>query len=223
MNKKSLKQIAYNTIKNKILTCEYKPNAFLNEDIVCADLKMSRTPIRDALSRIEQENLIKIFPKKGFVISSFSINDIEMIFEGRLLLEPYIILNYCQNLEVEFINKLKNLNEKIKESIISNDMEYYIYDNDFHFTLISRCSNSYFLRTYNDINNQNSRLRFLSGKQNFNRLKETYEEHKLIINELEKNDLKKASDFMKNHLEKSRSSYYDVLIHNNQSNASIIN
>ena len=72
MSKESLKQIAYNTIKNKILTCDYKPNAFLNEDIICADLKMSRTPVRDALSRIEQENLIKIFPKKGFLVSSFS-------------------------------------------------------------------------------------------------------------------------------------------------------
>ncbi|WP_028330369.1 GntR family transcriptional regulator [Brachyspira alvinipulli] len=222
MSKESLKQIAYNTIKNKILTCDYKPNAFLNEDIICADLKMSRTPVRDALSRIEQENLIKIFPKKGFLVSSFSINDVEMIFEARLLLEPYIILNYCQNIELELINELKELNEKIKATIESNGTEYYIYDNEFHFKLMSKCSNSYFLRTYNDIDNQNSRLRFLSGRHNSKRLEETYNEHKCIIDELEKNNLDKASDFMKKHLEKSKTSYYEVLINNNQSNTSVI-
>ena len=44
MKKESLKQIAYNIIKNKILTCEYKQNLFLNEDAVCMELSMSRTP-----------------------------------------------------------------------------------------------------------------------------------------------------------------------------------
>lgn len=58
MKKESLKQQAYNIIKNKIITCEYPPNFLLNEEKLKEEIGASRTPIRDALSRLEQENLV---------------------------------------------------------------------------------------------------------------------------------------------------------------------
>ena len=64
MRKMSLKQQAYNIIKNKIITCEYPPNFLLNEEKLKDEIGASRTPIRDALSRLEQENLVHILPKK---------------------------------------------------------------------------------------------------------------------------------------------------------------
>ena len=83
MGKLSLKQLAYNSIKEKILKCEYMPNSFLNEDLLCEEFKVSRTPIRDALSRLEQEHLIKILPKKGFFVAPLSIGEINLTFETR--------------------------------------------------------------------------------------------------------------------------------------------
>lgn len=65
MAKTNLKTLAYKTIKQKIVTCEYAPGLYLNEEILTEELKISRTPIRDALSRLEQEGLIEIKPKKG--------------------------------------------------------------------------------------------------------------------------------------------------------------
>ena len=57
MAKTNLKTLAYKTIKQKIVTCEYAPGMYLNEEILTEELKISRTPIRDALSRLEQEGL----------------------------------------------------------------------------------------------------------------------------------------------------------------------
>lgn len=215
MQKQSLKQIAYNIIKNKIITCEYKPNSFLNEDALCIELSMSRTPVRDALSRIEQEHLIKIYDKKGFLIMPISISEIEMVFEGRLLLESYIIVEYCSNLQEDDIAYLKNINNEIRKSISLNDEKYYIHDNEFHQALISRCKNKYLLRAYDDIYNQNSRLRYLSGKHNKIRLEETYKEHNNIIKALKVNNTKLASEMMKIHLTESKISYYKVISHDN--------
>lgn len=65
MVKTNLKTLAYNTIKQKIVTCEYAPGTFLNEEILTDELKISRTPIRDALSRLEQEGLIEINQKRN--------------------------------------------------------------------------------------------------------------------------------------------------------------
>ena len=62
--KTSLKLQAYQYLKTKILNCEYRPNEFLNEQKLCAEMgNISRTPMRDALGRLEQEGLI--YPVKG--------------------------------------------------------------------------------------------------------------------------------------------------------------
>ena len=64
MKKINLKTQAYITIKQKIATCEYAPGTFLSEELLVEELKISRTPIRDALGRLEQEGLLEIRPKK---------------------------------------------------------------------------------------------------------------------------------------------------------------
>ena len=62
--KLSLKLQAYQYLKTKILNCEYRPNEFLNEQKLCAEMgNISRTPMRDALGRLEQEGLI--YPVRG--------------------------------------------------------------------------------------------------------------------------------------------------------------
>ena len=64
--KLSLKLQAYQYLKTKILNCEYRPNEFLNEQKLCAEMgNISRTPMRDALGRLEQEGLITILPKSA--------------------------------------------------------------------------------------------------------------------------------------------------------------
>ena len=83
MPKTSLKTLAYNTIKEKIITCEYAPGSLLNEESLTDMLKISRTPIRDALGRLEQEGLIEILPKKGIMVTNLSMPDINMIVEIR--------------------------------------------------------------------------------------------------------------------------------------------
>ena len=73
-SKPSLKLQAYQYLKTKILNCEYRPNEFLNEQKLCAEMgNISRTPMRDALGRLEQEGLITILPKKGLMVSCYRL------------------------------------------------------------------------------------------------------------------------------------------------------
>ena len=75
--KPSLKLQAYQYLKTKILNCEYRPNEFLNEQKLCAEMgNISRTPMRDALGRLEQEGLITILPKKGLMVSGITEEDV---------------------------------------------------------------------------------------------------------------------------------------------------
>ena len=100
--KPSLKLQAYQYLKTKILNCEYRPNEFLNEQKLCAEMgNISRTPMRDALGRLEQEGLITILPKKGLMVSGITEEDVHSMFEMRLLVEPYALRTYGDRIPQE--------------------------------------------------------------------------------------------------------------------------
>lgn len=216
MVKKSLKHKAYVEIKNKILNCEYMPNSFLNEDLLCEEFKVSRTPIRDALSRLEQENLIKILPKKGFFVAPLSIGEINLTFETRTLLETYAISTYCGNLHSDTIDNLYENLKKSRDCIEkSNHDEVYRLDDEFHRTILNQCNNYYLLDVYSKVHNQNCRLRVLSGRNDDKRLHDTIDEHMEILNNLAMGDLKSAELAMIKHLNNSKNSSFQAFLINN--------
>ena len=101
-SKLSLKLQAYQYLKTRILNCEYRPNEFLNEQKLCAEMgNISRTPMRDALGRLEQEGLITILPKKGLMVSGITEEDVHSMFEMRLLVEPYALRTYGSSIPRE--------------------------------------------------------------------------------------------------------------------------
>src|SRR5699024_3383578 len=145
-------------------------------------LQVSRTPIRDALSRLEQERLVKIIPKKGLLVAPLSIGEINMIFEARLLIEPYIILNYCKNLPSQSLDTMYDNIRLYKKSVLNNNYDsVFQLDDKFHNTFVNQCTNRYILEAYNSTHNQNSRLRNLSGRHDNTRLNDTIDEHIKIL------------------------------------------
>ncbi len=212
MAKQPLKQFAYETIKEKILTCEYRPGAFLNEEFLCEELNISRTPIRDALVRLEAEQLITIMQKKGFIVKPVTSEQVNMVFEGRMLLEPYIIENYCGELSEHEFEEMHEISARYKQAIQNDDRSaYYAIDNQFHMCIISQCKNAYLLQTYEILQGHDRRIRVLTGTKIEQRLEETITEHDTILKHLENRDVEKAAAAMKLHLTNSKSSSIYIL------------
>jgi GntR family transcriptional regulator, rspAB operon transcriptional repressor len=80
---------AYRRIKEKIITLELQPAGLIDEGRLCEELGIGRTPIREALLRLQQENLIIILPRRGTIIADLNSRDLQKFFEIRLQLEPY--------------------------------------------------------------------------------------------------------------------------------------
>lgn len=211
---KSLKQHAYSIIRSKILTCEYAPNTFLNEDLLCKEINASRTPIRDALSRLEQENLVKIIPKKGVIVAPLTVNEVNIIYETRILLEPYIIVTYGCKINEELQKKMHNILSQADINI-DNIQKIYDLDDEYHRIIVELCENKYLIQCYDNIYAQNLRLRIISGNQNTERLLATHEEHMLISNQILKRDYKKASEAMVDHLIASKDAAFKALLDGN--------
>lgn len=215
--KESLKLQAYNAIKEKIINCEYAPNTLLNEEVLREELHVSRTPIRDALSRLEQEGLITILPKKGIMVSGLSINDINMIFEVRLLYEPYALIHYGSMLKNEIV--LKFFNDFSIPNGTFNEDTHFEMDDAFHAAIVGVIPNRYLLQTYDWIHNQNLRFRVMTGQINAVRLEETAIEHLRVLTACLKQDWSLAAKEMETHLLASKNATFDLLL--NSRDASI--
>lgn len=209
---KPLKQYAYDFIKKKILNCEYAPGLHLNEQQLCEAMDgISRTPVRDAVSRLEQEGLLNILPKKGIIVSELRISDINRIFEVRMLLEPYALQRYGNRLDTD---RLAYFSQVMSDYTKIPYDSFYDLDDQFHGFIMSAMHNHYLLDTYQNINNMNQRLRTMSGNLVANRLSDTFTEHMDIINACRNQDWELAAEAMTQHLEASRISTFQMIVEN---------
>lgn len=222
MPKTNLKTLAYNAIRQKIVTCEYAPGTNLNEEILTNALNLSRTPVRDALGRLEQEGLLEIKPKRGIIVKPFSINEINMIFEVRNLYEPYILLNYGQLLPKDQLEKFYNIfqRKEIDNERLQNNDYFYELDSSFHFMVVNACPNTYIRQNYSMIQTQNERIRYMTGNTSDSRLNDTFQEHLDIVLLCLQNEWASAAEKMVHHLNESKKVSFNLVfnsVHNNPS------
>lgn len=209
-NKNLLKNKAYHYIKNKILNCEYMPNELINEVLICEEIgNISRTPVRDALSHLEQEGLVTIIPKKGSFVVGLNYADLNMLYEARELIEPYAIKKYGHLLPKE---ELKQLKKEFSTSAKHDTEFFYNLDDQFHMAIINATNNIYFKHNYKKIYDSNQRFRIISGKTKASNIKKANMEHVEIINACLKKNWDLAGELMLKHLESSRISAMESFI-----------
>ena len=83
----SLRHQAYELIKQKIVSLELAPGSVIDEAALQTELKLGRTPIREALQRLALEKLVVIIPRRGMFVSDIGLMDLQRLFEMRLVLE----------------------------------------------------------------------------------------------------------------------------------------
>lgn len=203
MRKTTLQQTAYELIKTRIINCEYKPGEFLNTLDLQDDFGFSRTPIREALGRLEQENLVKFYHKKGFVVSDVSLGTISTIYETRLLIEPYIVLSYGHLVNKGELERMRDL-FRVGVGLADNDAALYMgYDDEFHALLRAVCPNIYLVQTLSNIDAQAQRVRIISGYYG-SKLQKLCQEHLDIAETILAGEVSKAGRLMSSHLIRAR-------------------
>ena len=196
----SLKDKAYEIIKERILTGAYEPNAMLNEIALSEELGISRTPIREALSDLEHEMLVTVLPKKGTKVSEIDLDVVRDIFQVRMLIEPYIIRQYGAIVNKQQLLRVKEIQQHVEET---GEQAQFDSDNDLHQLILAANPNKFLDETIRKVYDQNQRIRFLTGHKSTERLVESAEEHLRIIDCLLVEDLPGAASAMEKHLASS--------------------
>ena len=190
-----LKAKAYDTIKKRLITCEYPPDTLLNEVQLSNSLGISRTPFREAVIQLEQEGFLRIMPKKGIYVTAITANDILQIFQTRREIEPVTLLMARPNFQDEILLDFKRMFEGEEGSVIDS----YHLDTAMHLYFIENCGNRYIIDMMHKVFDANTRI-IVASKQNQLHIQESRLEHIEILDSLLAGQNEKAAEQLSEHI-----------------------
>jgi DNA-binding GntR family transcriptional regulator len=128
-----VREKVYNYLKSSILSGRFDPGERLTEEHLAKKLRVSRTPVREALHKLESEGLIKPRKKRGFIASRDSKEEVEELLELRAVLEGYALRLISERISEETLEQLNDLIEKAEEALRKNRIdEVFKWNTEFH-------------------------------------------------------------------------------------------
>ena len=197
-----LSEHAYRLIKEKIITLELSPSSVIDEQSLRDQLGVGRTPIREALQRLDSEGLVTIVPRRGTFVADISVTDLQKIFELRIILEGFCARMATQRITGDQISSmekvLRGLNglEQMEEGRAIALMGI---DRQFHELLYRAADNEFLADTLGRFYDLSLRLWHLV----LNRLENVHqsvEEHREVMEALKAGDEAKAEALVQRHV-----------------------
>lgn len=197
---KTLTEIAADRLRTAIVEGAFLMGQPLSENMLCELFKVSKSPIRRALSILSNEGLVEIIPQKGTYVFTITPTDLIKITELREVLETKALQRSFEISRDKLIEKLGTIYGLMLESRKSkNTIEYLRLDALYHQTILDYSDNNYLLSAYKLIAIKTRATLFHLANEPLNK-KEHFEEHKYIIDSLKKGNLDKAISILTNHV-----------------------
>lgn len=192
---KSLVEKAYDEIKKRILTNEYPPGHQALEQEIAAELGVSRTPVREALIRLENERLVRLIPRRGMRVTPLSPTDMREIYE---------VLTAVETMAVELLARRKPSKTQMKPAVEAlaemdralraGDLEKWAEaDERFHQLLLEACGNSRLAAIAGTVRDQGHRARLLTLRLR-PKPNKSNKEHREVLNAILRGDWEIARD-----------------------------
>ncbi|QTC40383.1 GntR family transcriptional regulator [Bacillus sp. V3] len=200
IKKETLAEQAFNLIKKDIISGKLAPAEELPEKKLAQELGISRTPVREALTRLAGEGLVVLSDQKIATVASFTEEDAMHFMEIRTLLEVYN-LEAIFPLELEVLGGVKaNLDEQLKAITKGCYEEFIDLDREFHLLLASKNPNPKLRAMIHTVNTGVNRAFLVLSNTLHVSAKEAFEEHKRIVAALENGLIDEAKLEMANHM-----------------------
>ncbi len=155
----SKKIVAYDILKRRIVQNELKPGVPINENALSEEMKISKTPIREALQQLEREGLVQTIPGRGSFVTHITVQDVREIFESREIIECAVARRAA------LIGDKVLIKAKRVELESSNPMSYGEEDpeldrDDLHVFIFRLVGNKRLFEIYSQLLDQIIRLRY---------------------------------------------------------------
>ncbi len=198
---KPLRELVLDAIREAIINGNLKPRERLMEIQLAEELGVSRTPIREALRKLELEGFIVMIPRKGAYVADISFKDIADVYEIRAALEGLAAALAAERITDEELEEMERFLVGKAEAIANNDMEKLVdVDTRFHEIIYQASRNERLSTIINNLREQIQRCRITSLSVP-GRMKESLQEHRAIVEAIQSRDIQLARQVAQDHIE----------------------
>lgn len=193
-----IKKNVYALIKEKILFLELIPGEKIIETNLADEFQVSRTPIREALKRLEEEEFIDIYPQRGTYVSRIDMKHVKEMAYARHVLENDVILELCKN-KVKVRSDMEEIILMMNLALNKGDFKTYIKrDNAFHRKLFECANHEQIWDAISGAISHYTRILVLDMMMPDN-LQESYLSHLKIVDCIEQGNTKELCELLDNH------------------------
>jgi DNA-binding GntR family transcriptional regulator len=205
MKRLSAADYAYEQLKKRIIEMEMEPSLHIIEEKLSQELSISRTPLRQALYRLESEGLMYKHPNGHMIIADITIRDVEEVYSVREQLESLIASEAAQNMTQDSLYQLENNVALMKRAAVTKRNEEVIkLGGDFHNILYGLSTNSTAKRFLSQLHDHIERYRRVGGYKNPDYSPHiSFQEYDLIFRSLKLKDVDKVDNAMRSHIKRS--------------------
>ena len=199
----------FEKLENDILIGKYKKDEILTELGLSEELGVSRTPIREALTRLEHEHLIMFIPK-GIKVIGISFEDIQIIFDIRSRIEGLAARLAAKNATAEQIDKMKEIVDLQEFYCMKNDTNNIKFmDTEFHSILYEMMHSTHFCEMLRELHKKTLKYRGTSV-QSKSRAEESAKEHRAIFDAILNGNESKAEHCILIHIENAKKNIFNT-------------
>ena len=202
----SLADRAYVAIRDLIVSLELAPDALIDERRLVESLGIGRTPVREALHRLAQEQLVEVFPRRGMFVTGVDVRDLGRISEVRALLEPEAARLAAERATEPERNELASLSDEIKRGV-----DLMALDERIHRAVHRAAHNDLLEKTLGEYYVLALRIWMLS-LDHAEDLQDAVEMHRDLVREIVVGNPDRAADLMRAHVEDFEQAMRKVLV-----------
>ncbi len=195
-----LRDVVFNTLRQAILRGELKPGERLMEIQLANKLGVSRTPIREAIRKLELEGLVLMIPRKGAEVAEITEKNMLDVLEVRRALEELAVKLACERITEEEIQELKDAADAFQKILSEKDITKIAEaDEAFHDVIFKSTGNDRLIQLLNSLREQmyRYRLEYLKREEYHPQL---LEEHQQIIDRITRKDQSEAAELIDRHI-----------------------
>jgi DNA-binding GntR family transcriptional regulator len=189
-------------IKSAILGGVFRPGERLVETTIAEQLDVSRAPVREALSALEQEGIVAHIPRRGYFVVEFTDKDIEEVYDLRLLLEVEALRRAIDRASQEELAELQGLVDDLSRAAMNKDDPETIValDMAFHEGIFRLADHSRLGSAWNNLRLQTQVLIGMTSRTHYDHPDQPRVWHQRILDAMKDKDLERAIETLKDHI-----------------------
>lgn len=205
-NYKPLREVVFESLREAIISGRLKPSERLMEAQLAEELGVSRTPVREAIRKLELEGFVAMVPRKGAYVSGISLKDIVDVFEIRAALEALAAGLAAERITEEELDQMERYLFKAFEASDEDDLTAFVaVDTGFHELIYKASRNQRLFQIVTLLQEQIQRFRTVSLSQP-GRFRDAIEEHRQLIEAISERNVELAQSLAKEHIENAEQS-----------------